>query len=301
MTNRRCAAIKRGRGPRFNVRESRKFVNNTDLGSRRNSTLLTCGPGHSRFFPDRPMNSQLSMRDISLESLEEKFRAVEEASERRALCSDEPRTTDATATAASMNCEPSNSTRRSASTSHRVRILKRPASVSFFGQSVSQTSSSSCRSSPSPIPTAAPQPASCPTLAKSKYGFETFISKDRDDEHPREGDRVIEVRRTAGRHALQNAMGSLLPRRISRTRLRRSQSVFVTGDVNVVVGVSVEQTTSALDCSDSPSDQCFTVHAPKRGRARAFTVDFPSSDSSARSLAQRAMDFARRMRRKQPI
>lgn len=246
------------------------------------------------------MNCQLNMHDTSLESLEEKFRAVEEASERRALSSDEPGTLDATT--ASMNCEPSNSTRRSASTSHRVRILKRPASVSFFGQSVSgQTSSSSCRSTPSPIPTAAPQPASCPTLAKSKYCFETFISKDRDDENPREGDPVIEVRRIAGRHALQNAMGSLLPRRISRTRLRRSQSVFVTGDVNVVVGVSVEQTTSALDCSDSPSDQCFTVHAPKRGRARAFTVDFPSSDSSARSLAQRAMDFARRMRRKQQI
>ncbi|KAI6046302.1 hypothetical protein EDC04DRAFT_3006239 [Pisolithus marmoratus] len=227
----------------------------------------------------------------SLELLEEKFRAVEEASERRALYSDEPGAMD---TVASMNREPSNST-RSASTSHRLR-MKRPASVSFFGQSyVSQASSSSCRSTPSPIPTAAPQSAFYPILAKSKYCFETFISKG-DDENPQEG--VIEVRRIPGRHALQNAMGSLLPRRTSRTQLRRSHSVFVTSDVNVVVGVSVEQTTSA-DYSDSPSEQCFTVHAPKRGRPRGFTLDVPSPDPSARSLTQRAINFARRMRRKQ--
>lgn len=228
---------------------------------------------------------------ISLESLEEKFRAVEEASERRALYSDEPGMVD---TGASMIRQPSNST-RSASTSHCLR-MKRPASVSFFGQSyVSQTSGSSSRSTPSPIPTAASQTTFIPIPAKLRYCFETFISKV-DDESPQG---AIEVRRIAGHHALQDAMGSLLPRRTSRTQLRRSHSMFVTSDVNVVVGVSIEQTTSA-DYLDSPSEPCFIVHAPKRRRTRGFTVDLPSSISpSAGNLGQKAVDFARRIRRKQ--
>ena len=76
----------------------------------------------------------------------------------------------------------------------------------------------------------------------------------------------------------------------------RSQSLFETRNINVVIGVSVERT--IVDCPAGPTEQRSTVYAPKPRRPRAFTVDFPLPSQPGGNLVQRAKEFARRIRRK---
>ncbi|KAL4068671.1 hypothetical protein V8B97DRAFT_2008581 [Scleroderma yunnanense] len=225
---------------------------------------------------------------ISLEALEEKFREVEEASERQAL--DQSLSSDVD----DLLCHSPY-----ASSSHRPN-LRKCASVSILGQShPNQAGRSSSMSTPSPLRRASSKSTFSPTLGSvtwmPKY-FQPFISGD-DNHNIREGDQhVIEIQRLAGRQTFPKTVETLLPRRLSRT-LTRSQSLFVTSNTTVVIGVSIERTTTESP-GTHPSEQCSTVHAPKARRARAYTIDIPPPSHSGGNLVQRTKEFARRMRRK---
>lgn len=119
-----------------------------------------------------------------------------------------------------------------------------------------------------------------------------FISGDSDGNNIPEGDqRATEIERIAGRQTNPKTMGT---RRLSRAKTR-SQSLFVTTNTNVVIGVSVERTTT--DCP-GPTEPSWTVHAPNPRRARAFTIDFLPSNHPGPNLVGRAKEFAQRIRRK---
>lgn len=197
---------------------------------------------------------------ICLESLEEKFREVEEASERRVL--DDPSVDEPLY-----------------SISHATSSRR-----SELGQShPNQAGSSSPTSTPSLLR------AAKSTLYRTLAG--PFISGGDDSNNPEGDQHATEIERIGGRQTIPKTMETLLPRRLSRTKTR-SQSLFVTSNTNVVIGVSVERrTTDDL----GPTEQSWTVHAPKARRARAFTIDFPPPGSN---LVGRAKEFAQRIRRK---
>ncbi|KIM62351.1 hypothetical protein SCLCIDRAFT_119735 [Scleroderma citrinum Foug A] len=203
---------------------------------------------------------------ICLESLEEKFREVEEASERRAL--DDPPID-----------EPLYHIPHA--TSSRPSKL---AQVCMGPSHPNQAGSSSPTSTPSLLRAA--KSTFCRTLAGP------FISGDSDGNNIPEGDqRATEIERIAGRQTNPKTMGT---RRLSRAKTR-SQSLFVTSNTNVVIGVSVERTTT--DCP-GPTEPSWTVHAPNPRRARAFTIDFLPSNHPGPNLVGRAKEFAQRIRRK---
>jgi len=121
-----------------------------------------------------------------------------------------------------------------------------------------------------------------------------FISGGGDSNNPEGDQRATEIERIAGRQTIPKTMETLLPRRLSRTKTR-SQSLFVTSNTNVVIGVSIERTTTD---DPGPTEQSWIVHAPKARRARAFTIDFPPPNHSGSNLVGRAKEFAQRIRRK---
>ncbi|KAH7921443.1 hypothetical protein BV22DRAFT_1038658 [Leucogyrophana mollusca] len=221
----------------------------------------------------------------SLDPLEEKFRLVEEASERRARDEQRSREGELMDYAAG----PSNSHRR-----------KKSVLVSRFGQPLEgQGGNDASASSPSPLATVASKSTFYHTLANPR-SVESFISEGADLEddtyHLEDDHHVTQVERIAGRQTLPKTMGAILPRRLSRTQ---SQNVLSSANTNVVIGVSVEEAT--VDASHPRHEGSRAMaYATKSTalRTRASTLSVPNAQPSGNSLMARAKGIAQKMRRK---
>ncbi|KAH7911386.1 hypothetical protein BJ138DRAFT_1113260 [Hygrophoropsis aurantiaca] len=208
----------------------------------------------------------------SLDPLEEKFRLVEEASERRAR--EEQQRRDAEPV--DYPSGPSNSHRRK----------KSP----LEGETGNDTTASS-------LATVASKSAFYHTLANPR-SVESFISEgaevDDDTYHQEDAHHVTQVERIAGRQTLPKSVGAILPRRLSRTQ---SQNVLSSGNT-VVIGVSVEEAT--IDTSHPRHEGArATAYATKSPalRNRASTLTFPSGQTSANGFMARAKGLAQKIRR----
>jgi len=219
----------------------------------------------------------------SLDSLEERFRRVEEASERAFDAEPVPSQSEL------VNPFAAESRKR-----HHGR--KKSVSVSRFGQSYDeQTAGSSHSLVPSPLCAVASKSTLYHTLVNPR-SFESLISEGLEDEARSEDNRhVTQVERITGRQTFPKTVGAMLPRRLSRTQ---SQTMYVPSKRNVAISISVEKTT-ANDAPHTPPDSMTsTAYAAKPLRSRASTIDIPPSQSSGGGLMERAKDFARKLRRK---
>ncbi|KAH7883263.1 hypothetical protein F5I97DRAFT_1903674 [Phlebopus sp. FC_14] len=208
----------------------------------------------------------------SLDSLEEKFRQVEEASERQALVGSDPSLSQIELV------DPQTHAR------HRPR-RKQSVSVSRFGQPYDgQEGRDSSSTTTSPLFAVATKSTFYHSMANPR-SFDSFISEASEDQtyrHLGENQHVTQIERIAGRH------------RLSRSR---SQSKNVPHNKSVVIGISVERTTS--DASQSlEGSQCSTAYATKSAplRPRASTIGLPVSPGGR--LLERARSFARKLQRK---
>ncbi|KAF8841711.1 hypothetical protein BDN67DRAFT_966785 [Paxillus ammoniavirescens] len=219
----------------------------------------------------------------SLDSLEERFRRVEEASERAFDAEPVPSRSEL------VNPFAAESSRK------RPHGRKKSVSVSRFGQSYDeQTAGSSNLLVPSPLCAVAAKSTLYHTLANPR-SFESLISEGSEDEARLEDNQhVTQVERITGRQTLPKTVGAMLPRRLSRTQ---SQTMYVPSKKNVAISISVERTTA--NASHTPPDsRTSTAYATKTLRSRASTIDVPVSQSSGGGLMERAKDFARKLRRK---
>ncbi|KAF9228485.1 hypothetical protein BS17DRAFT_341157 [Gyrodon lividus] len=216
----------------------------------------------------------------SLDSLEEKFKRVEEASE-RAFDGSEP-------LSQSELVDPIVKPRQR----HR---RKKSVSVSRFGQCYDEQAGGSSNSSvPSPLCAVASKSTLYHTLANPR-SFESFISEGTEETHCLEDNtHVTQVERIAGRQTLPKTVGAMLPRRLSRTQ---SQNIYIRSKRNLVIDISVEKTTA--DTSHTPPHGSnSTAYATKPLRPRASTMGVTVSQLSGGSLMEQARDFMRKLRRK---
>ncbi|KAG9312165.1 hypothetical protein JVU11DRAFT_7456 [Chiua virens] len=238
------------------------------------------------------MNPQVPPKtERTLEILEETFRRVEQASERRALDEPELEQTD----------------------SPRKYHKKGGVSVSQFGKvtisspefphflnttSKSRKGTDNVRASaPSPLSAAAAKSTFYHTLANAHTGYfqprsvESMASENLEEETPQtEEEHEIQVERIAGRQTLPKTVGALLPRRLTRAQ---SHHDYVSITRGMVIDVSVETTTESSQ--SSPNMQTSTAYATRPSRLRAATV---GTIPIPASLVERAKDFARKLRGK---
>ncbi|KAG8221242.1 hypothetical protein J3R82DRAFT_1404 [Butyriboletus roseoflavus] len=201
----------------------------------------------------------------SLESFEEKFRKVEQASERRVL--DEPRLSQI-----SELVDPVTEPRRH-----------------YKGPGVSQADEGLRSLAPSPLFSAASKSAFYHAMANPR-SVESFVSAslEKVTQHTEE-QHETQVERIAGRQTLPRTMGALLPRRLTRTQ---SQLGYLSINRSTVVDVSVETTTEWSQLSSNL--QTSTAYATRPSRPRAATMNIVRSGN----LVERAKDFVCKLRRK---
>ncbi|KIL00863.1 hypothetical protein PAXRUDRAFT_29488 [Paxillus rubicundulus Ve08.2h10] len=219
----------------------------------------------------------------SLDSLEERFRMVEEASER------------------AFDAEPIPSQSGlvhpfSAESRGRYHGRKKSVSVSRFGQSYDEQAGGSSNSLvPSPLCAVASKSTLYHTLVNPR-SFESLISEGLEDEARLEDNQhVTQVERITGRQTLPKTVGAMLPRRLSRTQ---SQTMYVPRKRSVAISISVEKTTADTPHITTSNGGTSTAYATKPLRSRASTIDVPGARVSGGSLMERAKDFARKLRRK---
>jgi len=208
----------------------------------------------------------------SLDLLEEKFRRVEEASERRALDGPELPQRDIV--------EPS----AQAGKKHK----RRGVSVSQFGKD-ERGEDGPRNLAPSPLSAAASKSTFYHTLANPR-SVDSLVSENSKETRHGEEPHEIRVERINGRYSLPKTVGALLPRRLTRAQ---SSLDYVPGDRNMVIDVSVETTTESSGIS--PSLQMSMAYATNTSRRRAATV---GTQTHQLGLVDRARDFARKLRRK---
>jgi len=206
-----------------------------------------------------------------MDFLEEKFRRVERASERRAL--DEPELSRNELVDLSM--EPRK---------HR----KKPAiSVSQFGKQEEREDDGLHSPVPSPLSAAASKSTFYHTLANPR-SVESCVSDNSEEETQHTDEQhEIQVERIAGHQTLPKTVGVLLPRRLAHAQ---SQLDFASINRGMVIDVSVETTTESSHFP--PNLQRSTAYA---ARPRAATVGVLTSHGG---LVELAKDFARKLRRK---
>ncbi|KAG1723127.1 uncharacterized protein EDB91DRAFT_183835 [Suillus paluster] len=220
----------------------------------------------------------------SLEPLEERFRQVEEESERRAMEEHERSANEL------VDPEVSLSKRR-----HQRK--KTSVSVSRFGQpSDSNGASSSTSPTPSVLATVAQKSTFYHSLANPR-SMDSFISEGSENEshHLEDDQHVTQVERIDGRQPFRNTVEAILPRRMSRSRSHN----ILSPSTRVLVDVSVEKAT--MDASHSRSDAIHTtVRATKGGelRPRASTTSVLGAKPPTNGLVERAKSFARNFGRK---
>jgi len=218
------------------------------------------------------MNPPMPPNMISqLELLEEKFRRVEQESERRVL--DGP------------------DERRDPVTVSRKHHKKPTVSISQFGKQEGQGEGLHSPA-PSPLSAVASKSTFYHTLANPR-SVDSFASdKSEQATLETEEEHEIQVERISGRQSLPKSVGALLPRRLTRAQ---SQVDYVSITKGMVIDVSVE-TTTELSCF-SPSQHMSTAYATRPSRPRAATVDILNLACHV-GLMERAKGFARKLRRK---
>jgi len=115
-----------------------------------------------------------------------------------------------------------------------------------------------------------------------------------DDEraHVEDNHRVTQMLHIAGRQSISKAVGSLLPRRLSRAR----SSNIVLEDANVVIGVSVEEAT--VESAEDAEAYHVVVHAPAILRNRTSRLSMAGSSPARSDWIARAKALAHKFRRK---
>ncbi|KAG2153217.1 hypothetical protein DEU56DRAFT_473164 [Suillus clintonianus] len=220
----------------------------------------------------------------SLEPLEERFRQVEEESERRAMQEQEQ--------SANELVDPDQARRR-----HRRK--KSSVSVSRFGQpSYVNGSSSSTSPTPSLLAAVAHKSTFYHSLVNPR-SMDSFISEGSENEshHLEDDQQVTQVQRIHGRQPFQKAVGAILPRRMSRSH---SQNVLST-NTRLVVDVSVEKATVDAAHAHSEDNHTTTIHATKGAELRpstSRTISALSAKPPTNGLVDRAKSFARKFGRK---
>ncbi|KAG6381997.1 hypothetical protein JVT61DRAFT_628 [Boletus reticuloceps] len=211
--------------------------------------------------------------ESSLDLLEEKFRRVEQASERKALYELEPSRTEL--------AEPLPQPRK-----HH----KKPAvSVSQFGKPEEQGEDGLRSLAPSPLSAAASKSTFYHTLANPR-SVESFVSEISEETQHTDEQHEILVERIAGRQTLPQTVGALLPRRLTRVQ---SHLDYTSINGSMVIDVSVETTMESTHLA--PDMQSSTVYTAGPSRSRAATVGVMTFNGG---LVERAKDLARKLRRK---
>ncbi|KAG0708638.1 hypothetical protein DFH29DRAFT_426288 [Suillus ampliporus] len=216
----------------------------------------------------------------SLEPLEERFKQVEEESERRAMREQER--------SANELVDPETSLSR-----RRHHRKKSSVSVSRFGQPLDGNGASSSTSpTPSILATVAHKSTFYHSLANPR-SMDSFISEGSEDEshHIEDDQHVTQVERIHGRQPFVEA---ILPRRMSRSQ---SQNVL-SSSAHMVIDVSVEKAT--VDAAHTRTDGIHTtVHATKAGELRPQTsLSASGVKPPANGLVERAKSLARKLGRK---
>ncbi|OAX40222.1 hypothetical protein K503DRAFT_781580 [Rhizopogon vinicolor AM-OR11-026] len=223
----------------------------------------------------------------SLGPLEERFRQVEEESERRAVQEQEQWADELVDPATSV--------------SRRLHHRKRSSvSVSRFGQpSDSYITSSSTSPTPSTLASVAQKSTFYHSLANPR-SMDSFISEGSEDEshHLEDDQHVTQVEQIDGRPPFQKRVDAILPRRMSRSH---SHNVL-SPSTHMVIDVSVERAT--VDAAHTHSDGIqTTIHATRPGQLRrTSTLNSQTAKSPANGLVERAKLFARKLgRKRKPI
>jgi len=216
------------------------------------------------------------MSGLSLDSLEEKFRRVEEASERRPPEPSQSELVDPTG----------------AVDSRRHHHRKQSVSISRFGQCQDDQGGSPSTSMQSPLTAVASKSTFYHTLAHPR-SWESLVSEASEDETHRleDNQQVTQVDRIAGRQTLPKTMGAMLPRSLSRAQ---SQTLIVPTRSVVTVDISVEKTTAVASHTE-PDGRTSIAYATKPLRPRASTLH---AQPSGGNLMERAKYFARKLQRK---
>lgn len=223
----------------------------------------------------------------SLEPLEERFRQVEEESERRALQEQE--------LSANELVDPD-----LVSLSRRGHQRKKSSvSVSRFGQpSNSNGASSSTSPTPSLLAAVAHKSTFYHSLANPR-SMDSFISEGSEDEshHLEDDQQITQVERIHGRQPFQKTVEAMLPRRMSRSH----SSNVLSPNTRLVIDVSVEKATVDAAHAHSEDIHTTTIHATKAGELRprtSRTIDALGAKPPANGLVERAKSFARKFGRK---
>ncbi|KAG2142306.1 uncharacterized protein EDB93DRAFT_1158442 [Suillus bovinus] len=217
----------------------------------------------------------------SLEPLEERFRQVEEESERRAMQEHE--------LSAHELVDPDlvSLTRRG----HQRK--KSSVSMSRFGQPSNSNGSSSSSTSPT-LATVAHKSTFYHSLANPR-SMDSFISEGSENEshHLEDDQQVTRIERIHGRQPFQKTVEAILPQRMSRSQ----SSNLLSPSTRLVIDVSVEKATVAHPRSE---DNHTTVYATKAGelRHRTSRTSALGAKPPANGLVERARSFARHFGRK---
>ncbi|KIK44511.1 hypothetical protein CY34DRAFT_619640 [Suillus luteus UH-Slu-Lm8-n1] len=223
----------------------------------------------------------------SLEPLEERFRQVEEESERRALQEQE--------LSANELVDPD----LVSLSRHGHQRKKSSVSVSRFGQpSTSIGPSSSTSPTPSLLAAVAHKSTFYHSLANPR-SMDSFISEGSEDEsrHLEDDQQVTQVERIHGRQPFQKTVEAILPRRMSRSH----SSNVLSPNTRLIIDVSVEKATVDAAHARSEDIHTTTIHATKAGelhRRPSRTISALGAKPPANGLVERAKSFARKFGRK---
>ncbi|KAG1856893.1 hypothetical protein C8R48DRAFT_718106 [Suillus tomentosus] len=218
----------------------------------------------------------------SIEPLEEKFRQVEEESERRAMQEQDLSTNEL------VDPDLISLSRRG----HQRK--KSSVSISRFGQ---PGASSSTSPTSSPLATVGHKSTFYHSLANPR-SMDSFISERSEDEshHLEDDQQVTRVERIHSRQPFQKTVEAILPRRMVRSH----SSNVLSPSTRLVIDVSVEKATVDTAYARSEDNHTTTIHATKAGELspRASRISALGAKPPADGLVERAKSFARKFGRK---
>jgi len=220
------------------------------------------------------------------EPLEKIFQKVEEENERRAQEAVASGSTEST----ELNQNAVTPTANQAKKRRRGSI-----SITRFGQ-LADDSLKGSQGPPTPtLSTIASRSALYQLQAanESTKSFASGASAHVDDEGAHlEDNHVTQMHQIAGRQSISKTIGSLLPRRLSRTR---SANILV-GEANVMIGVSVEEATE--ESAEGAEASQTVIHAPGALRNQPSRLTMAGSSPARNNWVAKAKGFTQKFRRK---